>query len=71
MLSRNFLLKHALLSLQGVQQPCEDPSLESSLFPNSKEDLKVSEYLGGKTVYGNTVADRISEEFYRALPSGH
>jgi hypothetical protein len=38
---------------------------------NSEEDLKVVEYLGGKVVYGNTVADRISEEFCRALPSGH
>jgi hypothetical protein len=38
---------------------------------NSEEDLKVVEYLGGKAVYGNTVADKIYEEFYRALPSGH
>jgi hypothetical protein len=38
---------------------------------NSEEDLKVAEYLGGKAVEKNTVADRISEEFCEALPSGH
>jgi hypothetical protein len=36
-----------------------------------REDLKVVEYLGGKAVEKNTVADRISEEFCEALPSGH
>jgi hypothetical protein len=36
-----------------------------------EKDLKVVEYLGGKAVEKNTVADRISEEFCEALPSGH
>jgi hypothetical protein len=35
------------------------------------KDLKVVEHLGGKAVGENTVADRISEEFCEALPSGH
>jgi hypothetical protein len=38
---------------------------------NSEEDLKVDEYLGGKAIYGKIVADRIYEEFCRALPTGH
>jgi hypothetical protein len=32
---------NSLLSLQGVQQPCEDPLLDSSLFQNSKEFFHV------------------------------
>jgi hypothetical protein len=33
-----------------------------------EEYLKVVEYLGGKAVEKNIVVDRISEEFYEALP---
>jgi hypothetical protein len=36
-----------------------------------KEDLKVVECLEGKVVGEDTVADRSSEEFCEALPSGH
>jgi hypothetical protein len=36
-----------------------------------KKDLKVVEYLIGKVVEKNTVAERISAEFCKALPSGH
>jgi hypothetical protein len=36
-----------------------------------REDLKVAEYLGGKAVGENKVADRTSEEFCEALPGGH